>query len=483
MRRDHPISPFDFEDDERQHELQDVTEQFWGTTRGWVSKEHPTTEPTRQTGRQGALTTGSMAAIKSGLAAFRPTVRADASGEIARTRQHGVTRPQAVASREATLGELASGWLDDDDDWSLPTSATPAIDAADRPLDDDHLIPLADGSTVGRTIGIGAVDPLLVRVGAIVAAIVLLVPLALSLRPAPADAVQSVPGVAAPVGAAPAAGPSVAGEAEAPGASGESPSSASDTESGDESTSSVGGGTSAQAAAAVESPPVTPAPASEPEADSTVEPMAEAALRAAAQSEVTDDAATVDAVAERQVPECPQTYEAGTGDSWYRIADAAGVTPSELLDENRALLETVIFPGDEICLPAGATMPSQPTTIAPATTAPATTAPATTAPATTAPATTTPASTSEVQQIIRDVFPDELEERALEIAFRESRYVATAYNGWCCYGVFQIYWSVHQGWLDDYGIYTASDLYDARKNTEAAYALYRSAGGWGPWGG
>ena len=196
--------------------------------------------------------------------------------------------------------------------------------------------------------------------------------------------------------------------------------------------------------------------------------------------------ATASEPAERLIPACPQTYVAGAGDSWYRIAEAADVTPNALLDENRATVDTVILPGDEICLPSGATMPTQPTTTTaePTTTqAPATTASATTAPATTQPPTTTPPTSSEVQQIIRDVWPDELEQRALEVAWRESGYIPTAYNGWCCYGLFQIYWSVHVSWLDEYGIYSSADLLDARKNATAAYALYQRAGGWGPWGG
>jgi hypothetical protein len=88
-----------------------------------------------------------------------------------------------------------------------------------------------------------------------------------------------------------------------------------------------------------------------------------------------------------------------------------------------------------------------------------------------------------VQALIREIWPDELEERALEIAWRESNYIATADNGWCCVGVFQMYWTVHQSWLDDYGIHTRNDLKDARKNITAAYALYERSGGWGPWGG
>jgi len=93
-----------------------------------------------------------------------------------------------------------------------------------------------------------------------------------------------------------------------------------------------------------------------------------------------------------------------------------------------------------------------------------------------------PASASDVQAIIREVFPDDIEDYALEVAYRESRYVPTAKN-FCCYGIFQIYWNVHKSWLADLGITSDQQLYDARTNIEAAYALYQRAGGWGPWGG
>jgi hypothetical protein len=151
------------------------------------------------------------------------------------------------------------------------------------------------------------------------------------------------------------------------------------------------------------------------------------------------------------------------------------------MSENRATIDTPIFPGDEICLPADATVPTTPT-VPPTTEAPTTTVPVTTT-STTVPPTAAPPSPGTVEEIIRDVWPDELEEKALEIAWRESRYLPTAYNGWCCYGLFQIYYTVHRGWLDDYGINSSSDLYDVRKNTQAAYALYQRSGGWGPWGG
>jgi soluble lytic murein transglycosylase-like protein len=86
-----------------------------------------------------------------------------------------------------------------------------------------------------------------------------------------------------------------------------------------------------------------------------------------------------------------------------------------------------------------------------------------------------------VQAIIRAVWPDELEGRAIEIAQRESNFIPTARNS-CCLGVFQVYWSVHKSWLAGIGITSAEQLYDPTLNARAALALYERAGGWGPWG-
>ena len=84
------------------------------------------------------------------------------------------------------------------------------------------------------------------------------------------------------------------------------------------------------------------------------------------------------------------------------------------------------------------------------------------------------------QAVIREVWPDDLEEQALRVAQRESNFVVTARN-YCCYGLFQIYWSVHRGWLDELGITSSEQLYDARLNATAALHLYMRSGGWGPW--
>ena len=92
----------------------------------------------------------------------------------------------------------------------------------------------------------------------------------------------------------------------------------------------------------------------------------------------------------------------------------------------------------------------------------------------------TPTSAEVVERIVRDVWPDALEETALTIAWRESHYQSSAQSQ-CCSGLFQIYYDVHKGWLADIGINSRGDLYDPRTNAEAAFALYQRAGGWGPW--
>ena len=194
----------------------------------------------------------------------------------------------------------------------------------------------------------------------------------------------------------------------------------------------------------------------------------------------------------RVAPVCQLPYTVGAGDYWIRIADAAGVTLGKLLRANLATIATPIYPGDDICLPDGATLPAPPTaattTTAPPATAPSTAPPpsvaSTTTSTTTAPTTTVPVPPppprAEIEAMIREIWPDDLEDKALTIAWRESGYRSTAKN-WCCYGIFQIHWSAHKSWLDDIGVTSPAHLLDARTNVKAAYLLYQRSGGWGPW--
>ncbi len=522
MRRDHR-RPFDIE----ASEAADVTQQFWGATRGWSADgDEIETAAVDHTPH-------SLQSLKSTITGLRcrpsqATRRVDLTGRIDRTRSHGMPRPEAdealeIARREATLGELAAGWIDDDE-WPeldltpapAPTRPTRQVQPASRresrvhdafddddefeafpeDRDDRDLIPLSPVAPLASKLGLGAVDPLLARLGAIVVAGIVLLPIALSARggshDALADASDPVP-AAATYDSASAAGSVVTSTAASQAAV-----SASVDGSGTvvattaAMTAAALSADAATAAAGVGAP--TPSVASDNQGETPAATTLPAADVPQSQSVATNapaEVATVSEPAERLAPDCSVNYEAGQGDSWYRIADAAGVTPRALMDQNLAGVDTPIFPGDEICLPAGATVPQQPvvTTAPPATAAP-TTAPAATAPPTTIKSTTTtqapppaPASTAQVQALIREIWPDELEEKALQIAWRESNYKATAFNGSCCYGVFQINWSSHKSWLAGYGITSTNDLLDARKNITVAYAIYQRAGGWGPWGG
>lgn len=480
MRRDQPTTPFDVE-------AEDLTQQFWGTGKGWVSSEQPAVRSRAARAPRRDDTTGSLRVIREGLAAFRPQTSPNATGEVRRVRQHGApsrSQPDHEPRREATLGELAAGradvggWADDDvfDDDLLPVAPQRSRHgASDRAADVD--VPLTPMQPLVDRLGLGAVDPLLVRAGAIVMALLLLVPVVMSLRP---DQDDSLPGdvVEAPQ-------PVVAGAAPGP-----TPEAALAP-----AVSPVAVAAPVEAATSTAAPTESSAPSesagttsSEPAAQELVTTSGEATETAVASA---DEAAAVDVAAERIVPTCPQTYTAAPGDSWYRIADEAGISPTELLAENNATTDTVILPGDDVCLPEGAAMPSPPTTTAP-TTAPddeSTTTPApvtTTAPTTTAPTTTVAPvanlSRTEVQELIRQTWPEEEVDKALAVARRESNFIATADNGWCCVGVFQLYWTVHRGWLDDFGITQRSDLFDARKNIAAAYHMWQNQG-WGPWGG
>jgi len=193
---------------------------------------------------------------------------------------------------------------------------------------------------------------------------------------------------------------------------------------------------------------------------------------------------------------CAATYTIVKGDAWSSIASRAKVSMKSLLAANNATVNTLLLPGKNICLPAGAVAPGPPSTNPPAAKPPATTQPPTTQPKaptptqpTTPPATSPPSTQppapantytrAQAAQIIRDVWPDDLEDEAIRIATRESNLIPTAHN-YCCYGLFQIYYTAHRTWLANMGITSAAQLYDPRVNATAALALYNKSG-WGPW--
>lgn len=84
----------------------------------------------------------------------------------------------------------------------------------------------------------------------------------------------------------------------------------------------------------------------------------------------------------------------------------------------------------------------------------------------------------DVASIIRDVWPDDIEDWAVAIATREANLQPGARNA-CCWGLFQINWSAHR-WLAGFGVTDPHQLLDPRVNATVALALFQQAGV-GPW--
>ena len=177
---------------------------------------------------------------------------------------------------------------------------------------------------------------------------------------------------------------------------------------------------------------------------------------------------------------CTKTHTARRGESWWTISRKYRITLRRILDLNNARTSTKILIGDKVCVRAA----PAPTTTVPPDTVPPTTVPTDTVPPTTVPA-PAPASAQAVIQIIREEWPDHLEEKALQVAWRESNYKPRVVGGTrnCCWGLFQIYYEVHKGWLPTVGVNAPEDLLDARTNARAAYRIYQRSGSWRPWGG
>ena len=155
------------------------------------------------------------------------------------------------------------------------------------------------------------------------------------------------------------------------------------------------------------------------------------------------------------------------GDSWSLLADYAGVGLSSMLRANNATARTIILPGQKLCVPKGASFNRPGANVAAEAATPKLIIPK------------KRLSVSESEAIIREIFPDKLERRALKIAKRESRLNHAAHS-WCCLGLFQIYFGANKAFLGTLGITNASQLLDARTNATAAYAMYQRSG-WAPW--
>ena len=210
-------------------------------------------------------------------------------------------------------------------------------------------------------------------------------------------------------------------------------------------------------------------PSREPEPTTTL-PVAEVPQVA----EVNVVEAKVVVQPEVKMPQCGAKFTVQLGDSWSLLADYAGVGTRELLQVNRANARTVIVPGDELCVPSGARMrrPAPVVTTQPARQA--------SSPKPVVVVAAKRFTVAQSTQIIRDVFPDALEKRALEIVQRDSHTNAAAYN-FCCYGLFQIHFQAHKSWLATIGVTNPSQLLDAGINARAAVTLYKRSNSWAAW--
>ncbi len=161
------------------------------------------------------------------------------------------------------------------------------------------------------------------------------------------------------------------------------------------------------------------------------------------------------------VASCTQFHQAKPNDSWTRLSARFGTPLKTLLALNSASVETAIFIGDKICVsdravsaPVAVVVPTERYT------------------------------RKQVRAIIREIWPDDSEENAIFVATRESNLVPHVVGGKndCCFGLYQMYWSVHKLWLARSGVTNPSQLLDPRVNAQAAYELYRRNGNsWRPW--
>jgi hypothetical protein len=469
-------------DDEptRQQSMSSGNDHFWGDQSDWSDRTN--TQPTSRVPRTDATIDQSAVPLNVGAERASQRIKRRLANLLSSganpTREHGIVRPEAArpvtGSRSAAPAE---GMFDDLDDFdytysdtavATPTPRTDPVAAAEPQQWDAEFAPAPVAT--GQTESPG-VDPLLMRLGVVALVAALLVPALLSLHGSSTEALIESSPLSRPTAALnilPTDAATADATAEVPAA--------------DAATVEVPALAATGQLDPNDLPPAVPVNTQQATVTEATAPGARpiSATQLAypqtmpAKGSTALDAAAANARADRIERTCAIDYEVVAGDFWIRLADAAEVPLAELLEVNGASSLTPIYPGTSICLPAGATTPTPPTTAASAPTTPAAT-----------PGGTTPSSTNstpdEVKQIIRAVWPDELEERAIEIAHRESRFVPTAKN-FCCYGLFQMYWTVHQSWLNDIGITDGHQLYDPATNARAAYELYQRAGGWGPWG-
>jgi len=177
-------------------------------------------------------------------------------------------------------------------------------------------------------------------------------------------------------------------------------------------------------------------------------------------------------------PSCGLEYTVQYGDSWYGIASRAGVKAGPLATLNGKTLASPLKVGQVICLPQGARRPSVTTTTQPRATSASTSTSGDMRNVAYDPARTY--SRAEVEQIVRDIWPDNLENDALFVVGRESRFNPGS-RSYCCIGLFQLNWSAHKSWMSNYGVTDPAQLLDPTTNARMALVARERAGSWRPW--
>ena len=228
-----------------------------------------------------------------------PTGATPRSG-FERTREHKVVTRRTPPPVEAPVVEHDVATEDEHDElWArfgASDAAEPEVDAWVEPERER-----------ARPAGGPGIDPRLLRIGALAAATVVLVPVVLAIADGGSgDDVRSSETTLGTIAPAPAQAPATTGVA------------------------------------------VTAA--------ATLDPSVEAAEdadddeSAAASSEKGDPGA--------DEPECAGTYTVVAGDYWIRFVDSSGATLDEWLAANDAAPDTELHVGDELCIPAGAQAPT-----------------------------------------------------------------------------------------------------------------------------
>ena len=175
---------------------------------------------------------------------------------------------------------------------------------------------------------------------------------------------------------------------------------------------------------------------------------------------------------------CGLEYTVQYGDSWYGIASRAGVKAGPLAAVNGKTLASPLKVGQVICLPEGARRPSATTTTQPRATSSSSSSTSDMRLVPYNPARTY--SRDEVAQIVRDIWPDNLESDALYVVGRESHFNPTS-RSYCCLGLFQLNWSAHKSWMAGYGVTDPVQLLDPTTNARMALVARQRAGSWRPW--